>query len=121
MKKLIAVSTNGSNGVSLVKSVDEQEYNKLINIQEKQLAKGELLAKSHEKKHETIEKGIKHLQKTELLLAKSIYDNYVIRGLLEQDNDFEKQWFDFYFNDKDMNLENAPKEFNEILKKVGNL
>ena len=121
MKKLIAVSTNGSNDVSLVKSVDEQEYNKLINNQEKHLAKGEQLAKIHETKHEKLEQNIKHLQKTELLLAKSIYDNYVIRGLLEQYNEFEKEWYSFYFNDNELNLEKAPKEFNDILKKVGNL
>lgn len=121
MKKLIAISTNGSNGVSLVKSVDEQEYNKLINNQEKHLAKGEQLAIMHNKQHERLEQNIMHFYKTELLLVKSIYDNYVIRGLLEQDNDFEKEWYDFYFNGKEMNLEKAPKEFNDILKKVGNL
>ena len=121
MKKLIAIYTNGSNGVSLVKSVDEQEYKKLINAQERHLAQGELLAKSHEQTHKTLEQQVKHLHKTELLLAKSIYDNYVIRGLLEQNEQFEKEWFDFYFHNKELNCENAPKEFNEILTKVGNL
>ena len=33
MNKLIAISTNGSNGIALVKSVNEQEYKKLINDQ----------------------------------------------------------------------------------------
>lgn len=121
MKKLIAVSTNGSNGISLVKSVDEQEYNKLINNQEKHLAKGEQLALQHDNKHKECEKKLAHFKREECLLAKSIYDNYVIRGLLETNEQFEKEWFDFYFKNGELNLENAPDEYKNILKKVGNL
>ena len=120
-KKLIAISTNGSNGVSLVKSVNEQEYKTLINNQEKHLAKGEKLALEHEKKHQFLEEGIKHFTRLELILAKSVYDNFVDRGLIDNDDSFQKAWYDFYFNDKELYFEKCPVEFSKILDKVGNL
>lgn len=121
MKKLIAVSTNGSNAISLVKSVDEQEYAKLINNQEKHLAKGEELAKEHEQKHKTEQLALEHFERTQIVLAKSVYDNFVDRGLIENDEDFQKQWFDFYFNDKELDMGYCPQEYTKILEKVGNL
>lgn len=117
-KKLIAISTNGSNGVSLVKSVNEQEYKKLINDQAKRLAKGEKLALEHNEQHEQIKKGLLKAKKNELLLAKSIYDNFVDRGLIENNDDFQQAWFDYYFNDKEISLDNVPQEYEKILSKV---
>jgi hypothetical protein len=106
-KKLIAISTNGSNGVSLVKSVNEQEYKTLINNQEKHLAKGEKLALEHKQQHNSIELGLKHFARLHLILAKSVYDNFVDRGLIENDDAFQQMWFDFYFNDKELEIEKA--------------
>ena len=117
-KKLIAISTNGSNGVSLVKSVNEQEYKKLINDQAKRLAKGEKLALEHNEQHEQLKKGLLKAQRNELLLAKSIYDNFVDRGLIENNDDFQQAWFDYYFNDKEISLDNVPQEYEKILSKV---
>ena len=117
-KKLIAISTNGSNGVSLVKSVNEQEYKKLINDQAKRLAKGEKLALEHNEQHEQLKKGLLKAKKNELLLAKSIYDNFVDRGLIENNDDFQQAWFDYYFNDKEISLDNVPQEYEKILSKV---
>lgn len=117
-KKLIAISTNGSNGISLVKSVNEQEYKKLINEQAKHLSKGEKLALEHKEQHKQLEEGLSKAKKNELLLAKSIYDNFVDRGLIENNEDFQKQWFDYYFNDKEISLDNVPQEYEKILSKV---
>lgn len=117
-KKLIAVSTNGSNGVSLVKSVNEQEYKKLINEQAKHLAHGEKLAKEHTEQHERIDNTLKELTAKQVFLAKSVYDNFVDRGLIENDDDFQKMWYDYYFNDGELNLENAPKYFDDILERI---
>lgn len=121
MDKLIAISTNGSNGVSLVKSVNEQEYKKLINAQEKHLAKGEKLALEHEQKHKLEKQAVEHFERTQIILAKSVYDNFVDRGLIENDDDFQQMWFDFYFNDKKLDMEHCPQEYTKILDKVGNL
>lgn len=120
-KKLIAVSTNGSNAIALVKSVNEQEYKKLINLQEQNLAKGEKVAREHEEKHKANDDKLSHFKRVELITAKSVYDNFVDRGLIENDNEFQQMWFDFYFNDKELNLDNAPQEFKKILGKVTEL
>ena len=118
MNKLIAISTNGSNSIALVKSVNEQEYKKLINEQEKNLAKGENKAREHEEQHSKIKEHLEHLSKHDYILAKSVYDNFVDRGLIENDDQFQKMWYDFYFNGGLINTENAPKEYKDILAKV---
>lgn len=118
MNKLIAISTNGSNSIALVKSVNEQEYKKLINEQEKNLAKGESKAREHEQQHNSIDKELEHFTTLQCVLAKSVYDNFVDRGLIENDDQFQKMWFDFYFNDKELDLNNVPEEYEKILAKV---
>ena len=118
MNKLIAISTNGSNSIALVKSVNEQEYKKLINEQEKNLAKGEKKAREHEQQHKNIDKELEHLTTLQCVLAKSVYDNFVDRGLIENDDQFQKMWFDFYFNGSELDLDNSPKEYQDILAKV---
>ena len=118
MNKLIAISTNGSNSIALVKSVNEQEYKKLINEQEKNLAKGESKAREHKEHHDSIDKDVKHLTALQYVLAKSVYDNFVDRGLIENDDQFQKMWFDFYFNGGELDFDKAPKEYESILDKV---
>ena len=118
MNKLIAISTNGSNSIALVKSVNEQEYKKLINDQEKHLAKGEKKALEHEQQHNNIDKKLTHYAILQCVLAKSVYDNFVDRGLIENDDQFQQMWFDFYFNDKELDLNNVPQEYTKILAKV---
>lgn len=118
MNKVIAISTNGSKSIALVKSVNEQEYKKLINDQEKHLAKGEKKALEHEEQHKNVDKELKHFTALQCVLAKSVYDNFVDRGLIENNEDFQQMWFDFYFNDKEFVLENAPQEYVKILEKV---
>lgn len=117
-KKLIAIATNGSNLVSLVKSVNEQEYKTLINNQEKDLSKREKVAIEHKKQHENIDKKLTHYASLQCVLAKTIYDNFVDRGLIENDDQFQKMWFDFYFNDNKLDLNNVPQEYKKILVKV---
>lgn len=121
MKNLIAISTNGSNSIALVKSVNEQEYKKLINEQEKNLAKGEKKAREHEEQHKKIKEHLGHLSKHDYILAKSIYDNFVDRGLIENDDSFQKAWFDFYFNNAHIPNVNFPKEYQDILERLVSL
>ena len=101
----------------LIINVDEKEYKKLknevaINIQK------ELEKEAQKKAFE--EKVSHHLEKTPdyvLLLAKTIYDNFVDRGLLDDDSEFQKSFYDYIFNGKDLCHE--PKEFLEIVKRIG--
>lgn len=121
MNKLIAISTNGSNSIALVKSVNEQEYKKLINEQERNLAKGESKAREHEEQHNNIDKELEHFDTLQCVLAKSIYDNFVDRGLIENDDSFQKAWFDFYFNNAHIPNVNFPKEYQDILERLASL
>jgi len=116
-RKLIAISTNGHR-VALVKNVDEQEYNKLLNEQEKELACEHNNKVLDETRHSTSERRLQRLESKLLLLAKSIYDNFVDRGLLDNDNEFQKMWFDYFFNGCELDLDKAPQEYMTILEKV---
>lgn len=115
---MIAITTNGSGVVSLVKSVDEQEYKRLINEQENRLAKGEKVAIEHAEEHKSFGTRLNHFTSLQCVLAKSIYDNFVDRGLIEDDEQFQKMWYEFYFEGKDLNFENEPQEYKKILAKV---
>lgn len=119
-KKLVAISYN-ENQVFLVKSVTENEYNKLLNNYYKFDAKQEQKEKELNCEIEHAKTRLGVLESKNILLAKSIYDNFVDRGLLENDDKFQKMWFDFYFNSCELDLSNAPQEYNVILERLGNL
>lgn len=117
--KLVAISTN-QDQVFLVKNVSEQEYKKLLNKQHENESENERHKAIHIGQHNELGNRLKRLEKKDLILAKSVYDNFVDKGLLENDANFQKNWFDFYFNDKELDLDNCPVEFSKILDKVGN-
>lgn len=119
-KKLIAISTSG-NKVAIVKSVDENEYKRLLNLQEQELNIENAKETQIETQLTHHNQSVERLFIRDLVLAKSVYDNFVDRGLIENDDAFQKMWFDFYFNGGEIKLKDAPKEYNEILAKVGNL
>lgn len=119
-KKLVAISHN-ENQVFLVKSVTENEYNKLLNNHNKFEAKQEQKENELKREIEQAKSRLGKLESKNLLLAKSIYDNFVDRGLLENDDKFQQMWFDFYFNSCELDLSNAPQEYNVILERLGNI
>lgn len=119
-KKLVAISKDQKQ-VFLVKSISEQEYKNLLNEQENELSKKQLEKQKQEKEIYNIQNNVGKLFLRDIILAKSIYDNYVNLGLIENDNDFQKMFYDFYFNNGVLSLENAPKEYNAIMEKVGKL
>ena len=120
MNKLIAISTNGSNSIALVKSVNEQEYKKLINDQEKHLAKGESKAREHEQQHEKVNNDIRHFMELGCVLAKNTYDNLVDRGQLEEDETFQKNWLSFLKNEMSLEkfMNSAPQDFVNIYERI---
>lgn len=100
-----------------VKSIEKQEYNKLLNEQEEHKA-NEL---RKEEKHNKVHIGLKGKSKEhDLLLAKCIYDNFVDKGLINADPQFDNEWFDYFFNGCELKLDNAPQEYEKILDKVVN-
>ena len=116
-KKLIALSTNGKQ-IAIVKNVSEKEYKTLLNEENEYNAKQE-----HEYKS-SLESlycyaDTKSKEK-DFILAKCIYDNFVDRGLIDNSDTFQQEWYDYFFNDKELDLEQAPQEYKKILDKVGN-
>lgn len=105
--------------LSKVKMVNEREYNRLLNEKHENDSKKELEDYQHNENHKGIEHRLVKLEKKDLILAKSIYDNFVDRGLIENDEKFQQAWFDFYFNGCELEFE-APEEFKQIMQKVGN-
>ena len=101
--------------VGEVKNVDKNTFNELKNEQsnyEQEILKEKL---------DTNNKLDFLLGLTDKLklLAKTIYDNFVDRGFIDNDNDFQTMWYNYYFNGGELDLTNAPSEYNTILEKVG--
>jgi hypothetical protein len=67
------------------------------------------------------EANLNHCNRLQKILAKSIYDNFVDRGLIENDDDFQQAYYDFIFSDMELDFEQAPAEFKAILNKVESL
>lgn len=105
-----------------VKVVSKQELNRLENEQNKFAQE----QKTNEQKYKNnlgaeIEKckaRLGCLESKTLFLAKAIYDNFVDRGLIENNDAFQQAWYDYYFNDKELTIEQYPVEFSKILEKV---
>lgn len=116
----VAYDNNGNcEFVAKVKVVNDRELNRLLNEQEqhkqRQLLEKEELKKRIGKNEENI--GL--LKKLSLCVqAKSVYDNFVDRGLIDNDEDFQQMWYDYYFNEKELDLDNAPQEYLKIFERL---
>lgn len=107
--------------VSKVLYVSEKEYNALKNEQEKYLneqEKNELYDKEWKM---SIVNNIHKLTRRDFLLAKSLYDNFVDLGYINDNAQFQQDFYDFIFNDKELDVDSTPNDFQIILRKVGNL
>ena len=126
-KHIAIICDEDGNCISLAKAkvVSQQEYNKYANECEKynnKKAEKENYFKSLvEKNSRGIKELSEKLSKRDFLLAKSIYDNFVDRGLLNDNDKFQKDFYDFIFNGCELKVENTPNDFQAILRKVGNL
>ena len=101
-----------------VKVINDREYNRLINEKEQKKAQRE--QEELELKNNVLcnQEKIRKLERRDLLLAKSIYDNFVDRGLIENDDAFQQAWYDYFINDAELKFELYPAEFSKILDKV---
>ena len=101
-----------------VKVIDDREFNRLTNEKEQHIAIQE--QKELELKNQVLDnqEKINKLDKKLVFLAKAIYDNFVDRGLIENDDTFQQAWYDYYFNDIELVIEKYPAEFSKILDKV---
>lgn len=102
-----------------VKTIDNKEYAKYKNeafaFSEKDIEfKNFVMGLA-----ETIEQHNKKLELHDLCLAKSLFDNFVDRGLIESDDKFEKDFADFLFKGEELDLLSTPSEFKKILERLG--
>lgn len=101
-----------------VKNVDDQEFKKLVS--EKNAHREKALQLEQSKEKELLE--LKNTCSTNTyLLAKSIYDNFVDRGLLDDSQEFQQMFYDFIFGDKTFELDKCPQEYLTILEKIRGL
>ena len=115
---LFAVSKN-EDKVFIVKNVTKNIYNELLTKQEKGVSEQIAKEKGFLDWSNNVGQRLERLENKDLLLAKSIYDNFVDRGLIENDDQFQQDYFDFIFNDKELDFDKAPIEYKKILEKVG--
>jgi len=117
-EKLVAIkydSVNKCEELLIVKNVQDNQYKTLKNEEnehkEFELKKEqELIKKVNENKEK--------ITKLEYIIAKSIYDNFVDRGLLEDNAEFQQMFYDMIFNKGEFDITKLPKEFETILNYV---
>lgn len=94
-------------------NIDKQEFKRLCNEKNKN-KESEL--KALELRQKAFEE-LKHKVDTrEFILAKSIYDNFVDRGLIEDSQEFQQMFYDHIFKSKKYDEKLVPQEFLTILE-----
>ena len=107
--------------VSKVTYVSEKEYNALKNEQEKYLTEQDKKELNDKEWKNSVVNNINKLTRRDFLLAKSLYDNFVDLGYINNNAQFQQDFYDFIFNDKDLDIKKTPNDFQVILRKVVNL
>lgn len=117
--RFVAVEYNENGTCKKVLScvnLTESEYKKLLN--ESLVSKQHGLARL-EKQKQDYELLKKKLEEEQILQAKSIFDNFVDRGLIEDDEELQKDFYDFFFNDTPLTYAYLKNEhFMKILNKI---
>lgn len=116
----VALDNNGKcEFLAKVKVINDREYNRLINEKEQKKAQREQEELELKKQVSANKENIDTFTKGFIgIIAKSIYDNFVDRGLIDNDDDFQQMWYDYYFNDKELDLDNAPQEYLKIFERL---
>ena len=119
MKKLVAVEYNDDGtckSVAIVKNIEDGEYDNLLN--EATMSQDSQNRKLKEEVLDKLDKLSKDHVKVCGFLAKSIYDNLVNYGLIENDKLFQKWWYEtMILGDTNVKID-YPEEYMNILRKV---
>lgn len=114
----------GEDGCELlaeIKVVTKLESHKLANEYERNKSKKLKAEQEHKDKTKKLEESVRHLLCRDLLIAKAQYDKFVDRGLLDENKEFDKKFYDFIFENKPLSPKEYPEDFKKILEKVVNL
>lgn len=118
---LVAIAYQGDKTckeIYKVMNIDKQEFQRLVNEKNrnKDLELQQLAARE-----KTINDLKSKVDKREFILAKSIYDNFVDRGFIEDNPDFQQMFYAHIFNDAQYDITLVPQEFITILDYLGRL
>lgn len=121
---LLAVEHKDDEVVQVIKvsSYEDREYKSLLNDLEKHKSKVFTEKQKEEEDKQSVlarlDNHDKEISSLQLLIAKNTYDNYVDRGFIDDNEDFQKSFYDYLMSGEEFDFENAPIEFKEILRKV---
>lgn len=96
-------------------NMSKEEYLTRVKEDIKDLQKSD-----EETTHDLMEhlKQIELLRQRDLFVAKSIYDNYIERGLIDENDEFDQKFYDFVFNNYELKPEDLDNDFVKILNKL---
>ena len=120
-KKLVALILDDDQKcerVAIVKNLGNKEYNNCLNEERAYKNRVKEEKESLNQKQKAVNESVCHLLDNEIYLAKAIYDNFVDRGFINDNEEFQKDFFNHIYKGGKLNLEKAPAEFITILRKV---
>ena len=97
--------------VAIVKNVQDNEYKKLKNEEHEHK---ELELSKEQKLNDRLCVLEKDNHNKTFLIAKNIYDNFVDRGLIEDDQEFQQMFYEHVMFGKDLTLNKVPSDFSKI-------
>lgn len=120
-KKLVALILDDDQKcerVAIVKNLGNKEYNNCLNEERAYKNRAKQEKEKLNERIDLLKKGIVRLEHNEIYLAKSIYDNFVDRGFINDNEEFQKDFFNHIYKGAKLSLDKAPAEFITILRKV---
>ena len=120
-KKLVALILDNEQKcerVAIVKNLGNKEYNNCLNEERAYKNRVKEQRQNTNDVIENLHNYTNHLENNQLYLAKALYDNFVDRGFLNDNEEFQKHFFEHIYKGGKLNLEKAPADFIAILRKV---
>ena len=101
--------------VAIVKNVQDNEYKALKNEEHEHK---EFELRKEQELNKKVNDSKEKITKLEYIIAKNIYDNFVDRGLLEDNAEFQQMFYNMIFNEGEFDITKMPSEFETILNYV---
>lgn len=120
-KKLVALILDDDQKcerVAIVKNLGNKEYNNCLNEERAYKNRAKQEKQNLDGRIENLLNYVNHLENNQIYLAKAIYDNFVDRGFINDNEEFQKQFFEYIYKGAKIDFVKAPAEFITILRKV---
>lgn len=120
-KKLVALILDDDQKcerVAIVKNLGNKEYNNCLNEERAYKNRAKQEKQNLDGRIENLLNYVNHLENNQIYLAKAIYDNFVDRGFINDNEEFQKDFFNYIYKGAKIDFIKAPAEFITILRKV---